>query len=268
MPHVHVNGVRLYHEIHGQGEPVVLLNGIMQSTAGWSRQVRELSRRYRVIVHDFRGQGASDKPDEEYTWTMHVEDLRALLDHLGVERVHVVGVSYGAETGMHFALAHPERVRSLVVGTATSEVTPLIRAWADAWAVACATRDGYCFQKLYSPSIFGNAYYAAKAGWLDERAREFGQVVTPEWFEGLERLLRNFLSLDLTPRLGGIKAPTLVVAGEMDVLKPVAQSRIIRDGIPGAEMLVMADCGHVAVLEKPGEFMTAVAGFLARHGGD
>lgn len=263
MSKMRVNGVQIYYEEHGRGEPVALINGIMQNTAGWAFQTPVLARGYRVILHDLRGQGQSDKPDRAYTWDEHVEDFRALLDTLGVDRINLVGVSYGAELAMHFVLKYPERAGKLVLGTATSELTPLLRAFAESWKVAAGIRDGVKFFKLFAPSIYSGAFFASHGKWLEERGEQFARVVTDEWFAGFERLLDNFFTLDITGRLSAIKVPTLVVAAEKDLLKPPELSALIARRIPGAQMLTIADAGHVAIFEKPAEFNTAVLGFLA-----
>lgn len=263
MPQIETMGCKLYYELHGEGEPLALLNGIMQNTAGWALQTPVFAKHYRVLLHDMRGQGQSDKPDQDYTWDMHVEDFRALLDHLNIPKIHLVGVSYGAEVAMHFAVKYPERVTSLVLGTAISELTPLTRAFAESWEIAASLRDGLKFFNLFSPSIYGNTFYKEKKEWLAERAKMFHRVVTEEWFAGFERLLRNFYTLNITSRLKEITAPTLVIAGEQDILKPVASSTLIASQIPQAKMLIISDSGHVVVFEKADEFNMAVLGFLA-----
>lgn len=268
MPKIRVNGVDIYYEEHGRGEPVALLNGIMQNTAGWAFQTRDLAQRHRVILHDMRGQGQSDKPDQAYTWDDHIEDFRALLDALGVERTHLAGVSYGAEVAMHFALKYPDRLSSLVLGTAAPHVTPLLKAFAESWEVAAGLRDGEKFFRLFAPSVYGNTFFEKNGAWLEERMKLFAKVVSDEWFAGFERLLRNFYTLNITERLSAITAPTLVIAAEQDLIKPVALSVLIKSRIPGAEMVVIPDAGHVAIFEKPQEFNTAVLGFLAKFAGD
>jgi pimeloyl-ACP methyl ester carboxylesterase len=265
MPKMQVNGINLYYEVHGQGEPVALLNGIMQNTAGWAYQTPVLSKHFKVILHDMRGQGQSDKPKTDYTWDQHVEDFKALLDNLGIDKLHVVGVSYGAETAMCFALKYPERVKSVVFGTAISVLTPLVKAFAESWDVAAGLNDGLKFFKLFSPSIYGDTFYKNQGKWLDERAEAFAKVVTADWFDGFQRLLKNFYTLDVTDQLSKITAPVLVLAAEKDLLKPVHLSRLIADQIPQSEMLIISDSGHVALFEKPNEFNTAVLGFLMKN---
>ncbi|MEA2163661.1 MAG: hypothetical protein QOK37_1788 [Thermoanaerobaculia bacterium] len=124
----------IFHEVIGVGEPLVLLNGIMMTTASWAKQTAALSPHFRCILHDFRGQLRSDKPPAPYSMQMHVDDLLALLDELGVERAHLVGTSYGGEVGMMFAGAHPDRVRSLSVIACVSRVDDSLRDGITLWA--------------------------------------------------------------------------------------------------------------------------------------
>ena len=128
MPHIHVNGVNLYHEFHGpeDGELLILNNGVFMSTASWAFQLPALSRRHRVLAYDMRGQGRSDHPDAPYTWDQHRQDLVALMDALGLEKAHMVGTSYGGELNLLMGIHHPERCQSLV---ASPPCPTAIRCW-------------------------------------------------------------------------------------------------------------------------------------------
>jgi len=264
MPKTRLNGIEIYCEVHGDGPPVAFLNGIMMNTAGWAFQTPVFARHHKVILHDMRGQGQSDKPQGEYSWDTHVEDFKALLDALGVPAVNLVGVSYGAEVAMHFVLKYPERVIKLVLGTAASEITPLLKAFAESWEAAAAERDGVKFFKLFAPTVYGNEFLQTRGDWLAKRAEAFARTVSEDWFEGFERLLKNFYTLNVTSRLGQIRVPTLVVAAQQDLIKPVALSNLIQSAIPQAEMVIIPDAGHVAIFEKPAEFNTVVLGFLTK----
>jgi 3-oxoadipate enol-lactonase len=264
MPTKRLNRVEIYYEVHGGGPPVALLNGIMMNTAGWAFQTPVFARRHQVILHDMRGQGQSGKPREEYSWDTHVEDFRALLDELGVPAVNLVGVSYGAEVAMHFVLKYPERVTRLVLGTAASELTPLLKAFAQSWEVAAAERDGLKFFKLFVPSVYGSKYLQTQGEWLVQRAEAFARTVSEDWFAGFGNLLKNFYTLSITDRLRQIRVPTLVVAAEEDLIKPIVLSKLIKNAIPQAEMVIVPDSGHAAIFEKPEEFNTVVLGFLTK----
>lgn len=122
MPKLEVDGIQLHWEVLGQGEPVAFLNGVLMTTKSWNLQTSVLSRQYRCLLHDFRGRLLSDKPLEPWTMEDHAQDLRALLDHLGVQSCHIIGTSHGGEVGLIFASRWPDRVESLSVISSVSEV--------------------------------------------------------------------------------------------------------------------------------------------------
>jgi pimeloyl-ACP methyl ester carboxylesterase len=115
MPHAEVNGARLYYEEHGQGFPLVLSHGGWTDTNHWLPNVGPLSRRWRVVVWDRRGCGRSSDPGEGHTWQLWRDDLRGLLEHLGIESACVGGCSYGALLSLELALEWPRMVRALVL---------------------------------------------------------------------------------------------------------------------------------------------------------
>jgi 3-oxoadipate enol-lactonase len=120
MPVTEIRGTSIAYELAGEGPPLVFLNGVMMTVQSWVFQRRALAGRFRCVLHDFRGQLLS--PGRVAHMSEHVDDLAALLDHLGIESAHVAGTSYGGEVGMMFAAAHPERVRSLAVITSVSHM--------------------------------------------------------------------------------------------------------------------------------------------------
>ena len=115
MPHAEVNGARLYYEVHGEGVPLVLSHGGWTDTNHWLPNAGPLSRRWRVVLWDRRGCGRSSDPGEGHTWQLWREDLRGLLDHLGIDSAYLGGCSYGALLSLEMALEWPRMVRALVL---------------------------------------------------------------------------------------------------------------------------------------------------------
>jgi pimeloyl-ACP methyl ester carboxylesterase len=113
-----------------------------------------------------------------------------------------------------------------------------------------------------APLVYSNHFYRAQKGWLDHRAEIFHKVATKEWYESFIGLCQNFLTLQITSRLHEIKAPTLILAGGDDLLKPVYYSEILHDQIPDSELVVIAEAGHGLFLEKSKEFNEIVADFI------
>lgn len=243
--------VEVFHEVRGDGEPVVFLNGAMMTTESWGLQTRALAARYRCVLHDFRGQlrtphaGAIDMRD-------HVTDLAALLDRLEIESAHVVGTSYGGEVGMLFALAHPHRVRSLAVIASASHVEPPLRQAVTLWRDT-ALRSPDMLYDVTAPYNFS----ADALTPLLQQGRERLRACPREFFTGFAAICDAFLTYDVTHRLPDITAPTLVVAGSHDVLEPPHYSEIIAAGIPGARLQVL-DGPHALVIEKSDEVNAAL----------
>lgn len=245
----------IYREVVGDGPPLVLLNGIMMTTQSWSPMLPRLASRHRCVLHDFRGQLRSEKPGR-YTLEQHVDDLRALLDELGIERADIVGTSYGGEIGMLFAIAHPERVRKLAVIACVAEADDVLREKVGRW-IDVARHDP---THLYEETVHDNFSQAFLTPRFIELGHERLRTYPPEWFESFAQLCEAALTLHVDP--AKIAAPMLVVCGENDALKPVAHSRAIAGRAPDAQLVVIPNAGHAVVVEKPDAVCAAIEAFL------
>ncbi len=260
MPTIQVNGTELYYELHGpeSAETVVLSNGVLMSTASWGFQTPVIARHYRVLLYDCRGMWKSAHPKGPYTMELHADDLAALLDALGIKAAHIAGISYGAEVSMAFALKYPERTRSLFLSSAVSESDPVLRGFIGTWSAAARACDP---QRLYDVSYnlnFSDAYIAANEASLQGAAARYAQLDMNAVLE----LFDCFDRLDLTSELHKIAAPTLVMVGENDILKPRKYSERIAQEIPGAQLVVIPGAGHAVCLEKTALFNAILLGFL------
>jgi 3-oxoadipate enol-lactonase len=265
MPVVEANDIEIYYELHGpdRADVLVLSNGILMGTASWAYQTPVLSRHCRLLLYDCRGMWCSDHPAGPYSMELHADDLAALLDALEIDRAHIGGISYGGELSLAFALKYPARTRSLIVSSAVSHVDPLLKGFIDSWIGAARAHDPELLFQVTYPLNFSEAWIAANQAALDA-ARERYKTLDMDAF--LELLLA-FSRLDLTASLHTIAAPTLVMVGEEDLLKPRRYAEIIAREIPGAELAVVPHAGHAVCWEQPGAFNTLVLGFIARHSG-
>lgn len=267
MPTAFLNGVNLFYDLRGKGdrETIVFLNGVAMSTDHWAAQTSYFENEYRVLLHDFRGQGRSSLETGGISFEQHARDLESLMDLLGIEQAHLVGVSYGAEVGMVFALNHPGRVKTLVLGTAVSESRPLLKAMVQSWISAARTGRGRLFFEVMAPLVYSATFFESQREWLERRIEAFDRVVTPQWFEAFIALCENFLTLDVTDRLNGIRVPTLLVSGSEDILKPVGYSRLIQAHIPHSELVIIDGAGHALFHEQAQAFNDVVSRFVRRH---
>jgi len=264
MPKIAVNDIQIYYELHGppEAEVVVLSNGVLMSTASWAFQIEVLSQQFRLLLYDCRGMWQSDHPPGPYSMAMHADDLAGLLDSLGIESAHIGGTSYGAEISMIFALNYPERTKSLMVTSAVSHVESLLQGFVEIWNGAAQAHDPERLYQAIYPLTFSEAWIAANQAALNQARERYERLD----FDAFSSLLLSFSQLDITGDLYKITAPTLVVAGEEDILKPRHYSEIIADRIPHAEFAVIPGAGHAALWEKAEVFNSLLLGFLAKQG--
>jgi 3-oxoadipate enol-lactonase len=255
----------LTYRTDGEGEPVLLLNGGMMTIGAWEPIAVALAPRFQVIRCDFRGQLQS--PGEpEPSLEAHVRDLVELLDGIGIERVHVVGTSYGGLVGLLFAILHPERTASVTVIAATGRITP--EFWESTARCrelaleAAAGGDGGRVLEYILPDTYTPEYLEKQAKAL-EFHRRWVAALPIVWFRGVAAILASVQGVDLTPHLGDIRCPALIVAGERDLMFPLEQSRALAEAIPGARLEVVPGAPHGMVVENPDATARLLLDFIA-----
>jgi 3-oxoadipate enol-lactonase len=272
MPNTTVNNVSLFYDYRrasgdsSRGETVALLNGVMASTSSWEYYAEFLNRAgYDVLLHDFRGQLLSEKPDGPYTFVEHRDDFLALCEELEIDACHLIGTSYGGEVAMRIAIDEAKRVSSLTVIDSVSELDALLSRFVSSWVALAERGDAELFYASVLPSLYSRQFLRDQAEMIDGRGARMKEL-PDDYFRGQAELYRAFLNdVTMTGELSQVEAPTLVVCGDEDILKPRHFSETIADAIPGAELVVIPRCGHVAVFEKPETLATLVHGFLTRH---
>lgn len=264
MPKAKINGVDIHYELDGQGEDtLVILNGIMMSTASWIEHVPYFTGNgIRVLRVDFRDQGQSGRTTKPYTVEQHVSDLEKLFNILGLDMVHLHGISYGGQVALLFALKHPGMVRSLIIANTVPLLTRNLRGIGDSWDEAARLKDGLRFFRLVMPMIYSNVFFESHWDWLKEREAMFSDILTEEWFEGYLRLSASLDDFNILERLSEITKPTLLIASDRDVVTPVEDMRAIKERIEGARFVMIPDCGHAACYEKISEYNLLILGFI------
>jgi pimeloyl-ACP methyl ester carboxylesterase len=253
-----VNGARLYYESMGEGPAVVLLHGGLVDSRLWDAQMRPLSKRFRVVRYDIRGYGRSPAPAGEYS---PVEDLRALLDHLKIEKATLVGLSLGGIVAADFALEHPARVERLVLVAAglRGAKLPPDEAAANARRVAASEGTGRYFEEFLKSDMLAGVRRRRPA------AREAMRRMMVENYKA-DAYIRAGLPQSPEPptaqRLGQIKAPTLVVVGGLDARNAQDVAAMLAAGIPGARKVVIPGASHHPPVETPKEFNRVLLDWL------
>ena len=255
---VPTNGIQTYYEDTGQGEPVVFIHGFSLDHRMWQGQM-EFAKQYRVVCYDVRGHGRSAA---ELPWTAgdQVADLLAVLDQLRIQRAHLVGLSMGGGIAVNFALAHPERVKSLVLAAPGIEgffFSPEnIQRWLALMEICRAQGTEGCRAKMLDEPVFDGVRH---------RAGLFAEI---------KKILQDFPTKTLTnpytppaaptplERLPEIHAPTLVMIGALEQADMRAIADIAAQRIPGARKKVFENAGHLLNMEQPAEFNAALGAFL------
>jgi 3-oxoadipate enol-lactonase len=244
------------HTVDGPaGAPVVVLSNSLGATRGlWGPQVPALAERFRVVSYDTRGHGASPAPPGPYTIDDLVDDVLALLDEVGAERAHLVGLSLGGMTMLRLAARDPERVQSLAVLCTSAEVEP--QAYLER---AAAVRAGGTAP--LAPAVAGRWLTPPYAAEHPELVARLEAMIAGCDDEGYACCAEVVSRVGLRGDLGRITAPTLVVGGGDDQALPPAHQRAIAEGIPGARLEILSPGAHLVNLEQP----LAVTGLLLGH---
>ena len=265
MPKALVNGIQLYYESTGEGFPLILAHEFAGDFRSWEPQVRYFSRRYRVITYNARGYPPSDVPREEsaYSQEIAVEDLRGLLDFLGIEQAHIGGLSMGGTLALNFGLTHPHMAKSLIIAAAGTGSTD-----ADGWRENVMARaQGMESEGMSAMEDYSRGEARVQLRRKDARGyREFqdqflahshiGSALT---FRGVQGKRPPVFALEDGMR--ALTVPSLIMLGDED--EPcIEPSVFMKRCIPTSGLVMFPQSGHAINLEEPDLFNRAVADFL------
>lgn len=262
MPYKNVGDTSLYYEIHGQGYPLLMIRGLGSNADHWYSQLPALAAKYKVVVFDNRGIARSSDPGGGFGAADMAADALGLLDGLKIARAHVMGLSMGGMVAQELAIMHPKRIKGLVLACThpggENQVRPsreVEKLFIEMVYAATTQSKINAASTLFDPKT------------LDERpelAAEYAQVSLkhPAGPEILIKQWKAVLAHDAYDRLPRIKAPTLVLTGDADVLIPPGNSRILAERIPGARLVIAPGGGHQILVEQADYCNRAILEFL------
>jgi pimeloyl-ACP methyl ester carboxylesterase len=264
MPRVRVGDIEMYYQDVGSGEPLVLIMGFGGDHLAWAFQMPDFSARHRVIAFDNRGVGQTDTPDHPYTTRMMAGDALGLMDALGIDRAHVLGVSMGGMIAQELALANPERVRSLHLACTFGRPDPYLVALNAAWREMRIALGRESTLRTLGLWLFSPTTYADRPELIESLLQTSLANPYPQSLVGFLRQGEAVAGHDALERLSAIRCQTLVSVAEDDILVPPRFSREILARIQGAELRLVTSAGHGYFLERPDVFNELTLDFIAR----
>lgn len=256
-----VPGTRLYYEVAGVGDPIVFVHGLNVNCSMWDAQFAEFARDHRVIRFDMRGFGKTDMTEEPFT---NYGDMVALFDHLGVDKAVIVGLSFGGYSSLEFALAHPERVRGMVLLASGLFGRPMSEARKRALEEMNEVKLTRDLDKIIELNV---------NQWLNGPGQPADRT-SPVVQEHFKRMLRHtftkeqvnnvptFLDPPVKDRLHELNVPTLAIAGELDFPDYAEIARLLAEHNRQAKALILPNVAHMINMEAPHKVNALIREFL------
>ena len=259
---VETNGQKLYYEVHGEGEPLLLVMGLGNDATGWMFQVPAFAEHYKVIAFDNRDVGRSSEAKGPYTLADMAEDTVGLMDILGIEHAHVVGGSMGGAIAQELVIHHPDRVRKLVLACTLGQFAR--------FRIFMLEPSKFLKQRDLDNEVFPAEVlmwcmthdFLKNAEAVDRMISMMRNPPFPQSPEAFSRQADAIMTFDALDRLGNVKAPTLVLVGDQDILTPPWGARELAEAIPGAKLEILEGGAHGFFWEIPEKTNRAVLGFL------
>lgn len=261
MPTTPLRDIVMYYEEHGSGDPLVLIMGLGGDLQAWAQQVPVLSRHFRVITFDNRGAGRTSAPDRPYSIATMADDVADLLDQLNVPKAHILGFSMGGYIAQEFALKYPGRVDRLILLATAPAIDGygrnVVKGWMDVRRSNMSREQVVRLSStwLYSAELMNDP---------DRFERSVTNSLNNPYAQQDHAFIRQaqaVLAFDARDRLANVKAETLILAGNEDILVPPRNSEALAKLIPGAKLRVLSGA-HLGCIEFPGEYNTAVLDHL------
>lgn len=263
MPKVSVADAEIYYESHGHGAPVLLVPGLGGVGSYWSPNIPAFSRNHQVIIHDHRGTGQSSRSLIRYSVDQMTNDLLAVMDHLGIEKAHLVGHSTGGAIGQTLAVTHPNRLLSLTIYASWTKADPFFRRVFEARRTLLTSGGAAAYVRSTPVFLYPDWWINENIALLEEREK----VVIPNFppTEIVASRIDAIVAFDCSDTLGAINTPTMVICAKDDILTPPYYSRELARLIPGTELIELDRGGHCASETNTPAFNDAVLDFIGRH---
>jgi pimeloyl-ACP methyl ester carboxylesterase len=208
-------------------------------------------------------QGKSSTVDYQYTQELQVEVLKGLLDHLQLQKVHIVGISYGASISLQFAAKFPNYIDKMVVANVVAKTSPWLKSIGDGWNKVGKSRDGEAYYHISIPYIYSPQFYQKRLTWMENRKKILVPIFSdPDFLDAMERKTISAETHDVRNDLKNIKIDTLIISSKEDYLTPMYEQNYIHSNMPNSKLVLLQECGHASMYEKPTQFTELVLGHI------
>ena len=260
MPKANLGDAEIYYESHGNGEAVLLVPGLGGVGAYWKPNLPAFSAKYRTVIHDHRGTGQSSASKIQYSVDQMSDDLLRLMDHLKIDRAHLVGHSTGGAMGQTLAAKHPERLASLVLYATWTKADPFFRRVFEARRTLLTAAGAAAYVRSTPVFLYPDWWINRNLGLLEEREKlTIPSFPAPDI---VASRIDAIVAFDRTADLPRIKTRTLVLCARDDILTPPYFSEALVRAIPGAQLKILDKGGHCASETLLEDFNKAVLDFL------
>jgi pimeloyl-ACP methyl ester carboxylesterase len=268
MPRVKANNVTLNYEQQGTGEPLLLIPYLSADSACYAFQVADYAKHFTCITVDLRGTGESDNPEGPYSIELLADEIAAFVQALGVNRVHVTGLSLGAAIGICLSAKYPEKVKSLSLHSAWTKTDLFLKTVVEGWQLMAKTLGSVQDMVINSifPWCFTPDLYAEKPEYIQSLA-DFVRSRPAQSLKAFLEQSNAVIGHDAEAQLGRITAPTQITFGRHDLLTSTRFAEPMISKIRNSEMLVFERCSHGMIYESVEEFNQKTLAFLQRHVG-
>ena len=262
MPSRKVNNIEIYYEIHGQGDPLVLIMGLRRNAEWWYCQIPALSKHFKILVFDNRGAGRSDKPKIDYSIRLFADDTAGLIESLGMKKAHILGLSMGGYIAQELAINYPHIVKSLILACTGPGGERAVLISPERLKKFTAN-EGLSPEQILEKDM--DIYFSDK--FITEHSEKITEFIeiSLRYYQPPDAFMRQFaacLKHDTVKRLQRITVPTLIMSGDDDLLVPPENSRILKEFIPHAELNFFRGKRHCFFIEEADQFNQKVVSFL------
>jgi pimeloyl-ACP methyl ester carboxylesterase len=264
MPIIHTNGIELYYEERGSGEPLLLIMGITATGSVWEKHSSYWEKDFRCITADNRGVGESSVPEGLYSTKQMADDYAGLLDALQVEKVTVIGVSMGSTIAQQLAIRYPEKIKALVLMCPWARCDNMAKAIFEHMVNCKARLRPDEFVLFIQLLIYSKSSWHSKELFLEmDEARKNAVTEPPtQTLQGLKGQAAACINHNVLDQLQQIQQPVLVLAGKEDIFTPLWMAKEVAEAIPNAELHVYEEAGHAFHWEKIEDFNLRVKNWV------